>query len=62
MQRRADFGAPLESFFVKQREPVRSIANALRVLVETAAPKAEASLEWGMPFHTLAERVPRPPL
>lgn len=51
--RRADFGAPIEGFFAKQPPHLRAILEALRALVEEAAPHATASLKWGMPFYTL---------
>jgi len=31
----------------------RAILDALRKLVEQAAPRAEASIKWGMPFYAL---------
>jgi hypothetical protein len=51
--RRADFGAPVDGFFAKQRPPLRAILEALRELVEEAAPDATASLKWGMPMYTI---------
>jgi hypothetical protein len=51
--RRADFGAPIDGFFAKQPPHLRAILEALRELVEEAAPDATASLKWGMPFYTL---------
>src|SRR5689334_14505189 len=51
--RRADYGAPIEGFFAKQSPQLRPIAEALRKLVEEAAPEASASLKWGMPFYTV---------
>lgn len=50
---RADLGAPIEGFFTRQPEPLRPILEALRKLVDKAAPDAESSLKWGMPFYTL---------
>jgi hypothetical protein len=50
---RADFGAPIEGFIAKQPTHLRSILEGLRTLVEEAAPEAESSLKWGMPFYTL---------
>ncbi|HEU4383086.1 MAG TPA: DUF1801 domain-containing protein [Anaeromyxobacteraceae bacterium] len=50
---RADFGAPIDGFFAKQPADLRAILEALRRLVEEAAPDAESSLKWGMPFYTV---------
>ncbi len=50
---RTDFGAPIDGFFVKQPAHLRAILEELRKLVEDAAPDAEASLKWGMPFYTV---------
>ncbi len=50
---RADFGAPIESFFARQPAQLREILDALKKLVEKAAPDAKASLKWGMPFYTI---------
>jgi hypothetical protein len=47
---RADLGAPIDGFFRKQPGALRSILDALRTLVEQAAPDATSSLKWGMPF------------
>lgn len=50
---RADYGAPVDGFFAKQPPHLRAILEALRELVDEAAPEAVASLKWGMPFYTL---------
>jgi hypothetical protein len=50
---RADFGAPIDTFFVRQPAPLRRILVELRKLVEQAAPDAESSIKWGQPFYTL---------
>jgi len=50
---RADFGAPVSGFFEKQPAPMRAVLETLRKLIEQAAPDAEASLKWGMPFYTI---------
>ncbi|HTO99507.1 MAG TPA: DUF1801 domain-containing protein [Myxococcales bacterium] len=50
---RADFGAPIEGFLSSQPAPFRAILEELRGLIEEAAPGAESSLKWGMPFYTL---------
>jgi len=51
--RRADFGAPIQGFFQKQPPPLRPILEALRAMVEAAAPEATASLKWGMPVYEI---------
>lgn len=51
--RRADYGEPVDAFFAKQRSPLREILEALRALVEEAAPDATSSLKWGMPFYAI---------
>lgn len=51
--RRADFGAPIEGFFAKQPKELRVILEALRELVEEAAPDATTALKWGMPFYSI---------
>jgi hypothetical protein len=50
---RADYGAPIDGFFSKQPEHLRTILDELRKLIEEAAPDAQSSLKWGMPFYTL---------
>ncbi len=50
---RADFGAPIDGFFARQPAHLRAILEELRRLVEEAAPDAESSLKWGMPFYTV---------
>jgi len=50
---RADFGAPIDGFFAKQPAQLHAILAALRKLIEQAAPDAESSIKWGMPFYTL---------
>jgi hypothetical protein len=52
-QARADLGAPIEVFFDKQPPHLRPILDALRALVDEAAPDAQSSVKWGMPFFTL---------
>jgi hypothetical protein len=47
--RRTDYGAPIEGFFAKQPPHLRVILDALRGVIEEAAPEATASLKWGMP-------------
>jgi hypothetical protein len=50
---RADFGAPIDGYVARQPAPLRAILVELRKLVEVAAPEAESSIKWGMPFYTL---------
>jgi hypothetical protein len=50
---RADYGAPIEGFFARQSPDLRAISEALRRLIEEAAPSAESSLKWGMPFFSV---------
>ena len=50
---RADYGAPVDGFFAKQTPQRRAILEALRTMVEKAAPDATSSLKWGMPFFAL---------
>jgi len=51
--RRADFGAPVDAFFARQQPQLRAVLDALRALVEEAAPDATASTKWGMPFYAI---------
>jgi hypothetical protein len=48
---RADLGKPIDGFFAKQPATLRPILEALRKLVEEAAPDATSSIKWGMPFY-----------
>jgi hypothetical protein len=50
---RADYGAAIDGFFRKQPPHLRPILETLRDLVEAAAPDAESSIKWGMPFYTV---------
>jgi hypothetical protein len=54
---RADFGAPVDGFFAKQPPELRPILEALRKLVEQAAPDAKASLKWGIPVYTIGRTM-----
>ena len=51
--RRADFGAPVDAFFARQPPQLRAVLDELRGLIEVAAPDADSSIKWGMPFYTL---------
>ena len=55
--RRADFGAPIDGFFARQPSHLRAILEALRKLVEEAAPDATASIRWGMPQYTFGRTM-----
>ncbi|HEX4477038.1 MAG TPA: DUF1801 domain-containing protein [Polyangiaceae bacterium] len=48
--KRADLGAPIDGFFAKQPPHLRSILDALRKMVDEAAPEASSTTKWGMPF------------
>ncbi|HEU4582884.1 MAG TPA: DUF1801 domain-containing protein [Polyangiaceae bacterium] len=50
---RADLGAPVDGFFLKQPPALRAILDELRQLVEQEVPRAEAAIKWGNPFYTL---------
>jgi hypothetical protein len=50
---RADLGEPIDGFFARQPEHLRAILDELRALVDEAAPDADSSLKWGMPFYTI---------
>lgn len=50
---RADFGAPIDGFFAKQPPHLRPILEELRKMVEAAAPDADSSIKWGMPFFSV---------
>jgi hypothetical protein len=55
MAPRADFGQPVDFFYKKQPPHIRPITDALRALVEEAAPDATSSIKWGMPFYNIGE-------
>ena len=50
---RADLGAPVDGFFLKQPPALRAILSELRQLVEQEVPRAESAIKWGNPFYTL---------
>jgi hypothetical protein len=50
---RADLGAPIDAFFAKQPPALRPIVEALREIIEQAAPDAESAIKWGMPFFSI---------
>jgi hypothetical protein len=51
--RRPDFGAPIDGVIARQPPHLRELLEALRALVEEAAPDALSSLKWGMPTFTI---------
>lgn len=50
---RPDFGAPIDGFFARQPPHLRAILEALREMIDEAAPEADSSLKWGMPFFSI---------
>jgi hypothetical protein len=50
---RADFGAPIDSFFERQPPAIRAILEELRRLIMQAAPDAQSSIKWGNPWFTI---------
>jgi hypothetical protein len=50
---RADLGASIDGFFTRQPPHLRPLLEELRRLVEEAAPGAESSIKWGMPFFSV---------
>ncbi len=54
---RADYGAPIDGWFAKQPQPQRAIAEELRALILEAAPAAEGSIKWGMPFFSIGGQM-----
>jgi hypothetical protein len=54
---RTDYGRPITGFFARQPAPLRVILEALRALVEEAAPDASSSLKWGMPFFMIGDSM-----
>ena len=57
MTPRADLGAPIDNFFVRQPPHLRPILDELRRMVEAAAPAASSTIKWGMPFFTIGENM-----
>jgi hypothetical protein len=54
---RADLGEPIDGFFVRQPPHLRAILDDLRALVDEAAPDADSSLKWGMPFYSIGGQM-----
>jgi hypothetical protein len=50
---RSDLGAPIDGFFKKQPQSLRSVLAELRKIIESEVPDAESSIKWGNPFFTL---------
>jgi hypothetical protein len=56
-KKRADLGKPIDGFFAKQPPHLRPILVTLRKMIEAAAPQAQSSLKWGMPFFTIGGKM-----
>lgn len=54
---RADFGAPVDGFFLKQPPALRPIVDALRTMIEAAAPEATSAIKWGMPVYSVGGAI-----
>jgi hypothetical protein len=50
---RADLGAPVDAFFSKQPPHLLPILEALRAMIDEAAPQATSLIKWGMPFYSV---------
>jgi hypothetical protein len=50
---RADFGAPIDTYFEQLPPDKRALLEQLRSIVEATVPKAESGLKWGAPFYTI---------
>jgi hypothetical protein len=55
--KRADLGKPIDGFFARQPAHLRTILDTLRKLIKEAAPEAQSSLKWGMPFFTVGGKM-----
>jgi hypothetical protein len=55
--RRADLGAPIDSFFEKQPPHLLPIVEELRAIVTNAVPDASSSIKWGMPFYVIGSET-----
>lgn len=51
---RKDLGVPVDAFFARQPPHLRPIVDQLRALIAEAAPDAQSSIKWGMPFYEIA--------
>lgn len=51
---RKDLGAPVDGFFARQPPHLRPIVDRLRALIGEAAPDAQSSIKWGMPFYEIS--------
>lgn len=51
---RRDLGKPVDGFFARQPPHIRPIVDQLRALIDEAAPDAQSSIKWGMPFYEIA--------
>src|ERR1700690_4276691 len=50
---RADLGAPIDGFFAKRPPEQRPLLEALRAIIEDAAPAATSAIKWGNPVYTI---------
>jgi hypothetical protein len=51
--KRADLGAPIDGFFAQRPPEQRPLLEALRAIIEDAAPDATSAIKWGNPFYTV---------
>ena len=56
-KKRDDLGEPIDGFIAKRPPEQRALLEALRKMIEQAAPKVESSIKWGMPFFTLEGKM-----
>lgn len=54
---RKDLGAPVDGFFARQPPHLRPIVDRLRALIGEAAPDAQSSIKWGMPFYEIGRNT-----
>ncbi len=50
---RADRGAPIDGFFAKRPTEQRPLLEALRAIIEDAAPDATSAIKWGNPHYAV---------
>lgn len=54
---RADFGAPIASFFAKQPAALRPLLEELRDLIGASAPDVTSAIKWGMPVFQIGDAM-----
>jgi hypothetical protein len=54
---RKDLGAPIDGYFARQPPPLREVLVQVRAMIVQAAPDAESSIKWGMPFFSVAGKM-----